>query len=98
MAMGWGGVSWCFSPFFWFLFGGLCVPLDVMLRLLFAGPWADYVGEVAWGLGAVEASGGRVSSHQLLYKPHNRSEEHTSELQSRPHLVCRLLLEKKNKR
>src|SRR5690554_7171782 len=28
--------------------------------------------------------------------PH-RSEEHTSELQSRPHLVCRLLLEKKNK-
>src|SRR5690554_1810491 len=27
------------------------------------------------------------------YEP--RSEEHTSELQSRPHLVCRLLLEKK---
>src|SRR5215813_15321827 len=27
--------------------------------------------------------------------PHRRSEEHTSELQSRPHLVCRLLLEKK---
>src|SRR5690625_6373835 len=27
-----------------------------------------------------------------------RSEEHTSELQSRGHLVCRLLLEKKNKR
>src|SRR3989442_13478779 len=26
---------------------------------------------------------------------HDRSEEHTSELQSRPHLVCRLLLEKK---
>src|SRR3989442_7309863 len=25
----------------------------------------------------------------------SRSEEHTSELQSRPHLVCRLLLEKK---
>src|SRR3989442_6518073 len=29
--------------------------------------------------------------------PRIRSEEHTSELQSRPHLVCRLLLEKKNK-
>src|SRR2546429_2491923 len=27
-----------------------------------------------------------------------RSEEHTSELQSRLHLVCRLLLEKKNER
>src|SRR5690554_6989942 len=26
-----------------------------------------------------------------------RSDEHTSELQSRPHLVCRLLLEKKKK-
>src|SRR2546429_807274 len=29
---------------------------------------------------------------------HQRSEEHTSELQSRLHLVCRLLLEKKKKR
>src|SRR5690554_6960874 len=29
---------------------------------------------------------------------HERSEEHTSELQSRPHLVCRLLLEKKKSR
>src|SRR5215510_15573733 len=28
----------------------------------------------------------------------HRSEEHTSELQSRGHLVCRLLLEKKKKR
>src|SRR3989442_864583 len=27
----------------------------------------------------------------------DRSEEHTSELQSRPHLVCRLLLEKKRR-
>src|SRR3989442_6758759 len=27
---------------------------------------------------------------------HSRSEEHTSELQSRPHLVCRLLLEQNN--
>src|SRR5262245_64370113 len=30
-------------------------------------------------------------------KAHPRSEEHTSELQSLRHLVCRLLLEKKNK-
>src|SRR2546422_2547842 len=30
--------------------------------------------------------------------PHGRSEEHTSELQSRLHLVCRLLLEKKKKK
>src|SRR5205814_7978477 len=31
------------------------------------------------------------------YMNRNRSEEHTSELQSLRHLVCRLLLEKKNK-
>src|SRR5256884_1225694 len=30
--------------------------------------------------------------------PRSRSEEHTSELQSRLHLVCRLLLEKKKKK
>src|SRR5690606_39285507 len=30
--------------------------------------------------------------------PAGRSEEHTSELQSRENLVCRLLLEKKNKK
>src|SRR5690625_5948427 len=31
-----------------------------------------------------------------MYYLQDRSEEHTSELQSRGHLVCRLLLEKKN--
>src|SRR3989442_9502862 len=31
----------------------------------------------------------------LAFTVLGRSEEHTSELQSRPHLVCRLLLEKK---
>src|SRR3712207_7702415 len=30
-------------------------------------------------------------------KSHSRSEEHTSELQSRQYLVCRLLLEKKRR-
>src|SRR5690625_6192123 len=37
-------------------------------------------------------------SHVRYFQPHEyvmRSEEHTSELQSRGHLVCRLLLEKK---
>src|SRR2546429_2584249 len=32
---------------------------------------------------------------QSFHRPGDRSEEHTSELQSRLHLVCRLLLEKK---
>src|SRR5207253_4980223 len=37
-------------------------------------------------------------SQQALGAPAMRSEEHTSELQSRGHLVCRLLLEKKKKK
>src|SRR3712207_7729263 len=40
-----------------------------------------------------------VDAHQCLTGAdavHPRSEEHTSELQSRQYLVCRLLLEKKN--
>src|SRR3989442_10929725 len=50
----------------------------------------------------------RVSCDSMRWKPSStsaypmasikRSEEHTSELQSRPHLVCRLLLEKKKER
>src|SRR2546429_5018334 len=40
--------------------------------------------------GGAERSGGG--------REHARSEEHTSELQSRLHLVCRLLLEKKKKK
>src|SRR3712207_8639564 len=40
---------------------------------------------------------GRQLPHQLVRdgEPAERSEEHTSELQSRQYLVCRLLLEKK---
>src|SRR3712207_8949179 len=35
---------------------------------------------------------------QLTRRSRSRSEEHTSELQSRQYLVCRLLLEKKKKK
>src|SRR2546422_7021206 len=40
---------------------------------------------------------GRSSVNLELLRAELRSEEHTSELQSRLHLVCRLLLEKKKK-
>src|SRR5437868_10375355 len=40
----------------------------------------------------------RSSLRELRWMPRARSEEHTSELQSRFDLVCRLLLEKKNPR
>src|SRR3712207_8972195 len=36
-----------------------------------------------------------IQPEQFPYKSPTRSEEHTSELQSRQYLVCRLLLEKK---
>src|SRR5690625_6928129 len=36
-----------------------------------------------------------AQAHRLQHHTAGRSEEHTSELQSRGHLVCRLLLEKK---
>src|SRR5437588_4632578 len=39
-----------------------------------------------------------VAGHELNHLPKQRSEEHTSELQSHSDLVCRLLLEKKNKK
>src|SRR3712207_8606318 len=37
-----------------------------------------------------------ASPNELVRRGARRSEEHTSELQSRQYLVCRLLLEKKN--
>src|SRR3712207_6970825 len=47
--------------------------------------------------GAVAQDGGAGVQPDLLELA-ARSEEHTSELQSRQYLVCRLLLEKKNTR
>src|SRR5690625_6339586 len=46
------------------------------------------------GVSTARVSSSGVWSAQST--PPDRSEEHTSELQSRGHLVCRLLLEKKN--
>src|SRR5258708_21878320 len=41
-------------------------------------------------------AGSRGGQRPASARPRKRSEEHTSELQSPDHLVCRLLLEKKN--
>src|SRR3989449_11315492 len=51
------------------------------------------VAEAVWEL-LSERPGGGGAAQEYGYV---RSEEHTSELQSRLHLVCRLLLEKKKK-
>src|SRR3712207_7690685 len=47
--------------------------------------------------GAVGPRAGRVAVEGAARAELARSEEHTSELQSRQYLVCRLLLEKKKK-
>src|SRR3712207_8446920 len=75
-------------------------PYTTLFRSLGAG-----VGErQAYALGADVADGRRADravgdlGEELLlvdHEVHERSEEHTSELQSRQYLVCRLLLEKK---
>src|SRR2546422_3456558 len=63
----------------------------------------DHPGQgvgVVTGARAVDPHGvhdHRVSAGEGV-RLHQRSEEHTSELQSRLHLVCRLLLEKKKKK
>src|SRR5690606_39429419 len=52
-----------------------------------------------WGSGRVRApsrSAGTAARPPAAAPGRSRSEEHTSELQSRENLVCRLLLEKKN--
>src|SRR2546422_7790468 len=49
------------------------------------------------GLGLLVLALSLVGCAQYYWSQPTRSEEHTSELQSRLHLVCRLLLEKKKK-
>src|SRR2546430_9833388 len=45
----------------------------------------------------VNPDGSETITRQPITFSHDRSEEHTSELQSQSNLVCRLLLEKKKK-
>src|SRR5205809_8048608 len=49
-----------------------------------------------FGLHSLATDHGGNEVERLRRRSSHRSEEHTSELQSRLHLVCRLLLEKKN--
>src|SRR3989449_2636358 len=56
---------------------------------------ARFSGDVRWQ--QVTPAGALLVSTDNVLAAVDRSEEHTSELQSRLHLVCRLLLEKKKK-
>src|SRR5690242_21519579 len=78
--------------------------------VVFIGPYEHHSNELPWREAPVELitidedRDGRVDVEHLDYElrrhadsPLKRSEEHTSELQSHVNLVCRLLLEKKNR-
>src|SRR5436309_4939938 len=56
------------------------------------------VASVRPGTGAAKAGLKAATSQVTVAGSYRRSEEHTSELQSRENLVCRLLLEKKKKK
>src|SRR5438552_10329698 len=80
-------------------------PYTTLFRSLWAGTGETFFirSTTALGNGVYKSTdGGRSWRHMGLdatgrIEPHvARSEEHTSELQSPDHLVCRLLLEKKN--
>src|SRR2546422_7785988 len=61
--------------------------------------WARYLRIIqCTRLRCVQAGKCRVARNEDIRVIAERSEEHTSELQSRLHLVCRLLLEKKKER
>src|SRR2546429_6538950 len=80
-------------------------PYTTLFRSALLVGYPDIVRPERGGAGAAHIPAGHVAvvgvvvtvrGERRVHPP--RSEEHTSELQSRLHLVCRLLLEKKNKR
>src|SRR5947209_17075208 len=77
-----------------FFFNGSSTPEIYTLSLHDALPIYDAEG--ARPIGAGDRQECRESHPHRRPPHHHRSEEHTSELQSRQYLVCRLLLEKKN--
>src|SRR5690348_15092752 len=80
----------CFagSYFWWF------TPITIVMSSPLAG--AEITTLRAPAARCFSASG-RLVNRPVLSSTSSRSEEHTSELQSPVHLVCRLLLEKKKK-
>src|SRR5690554_7429933 len=65
-----------------------------MARILRTGARLLLLDEITEGLAPVIVQKLGEVLVKLKERGMTRSEEHTSELQSRPHLVCRLLLEK----
>src|SRR3712207_8149311 len=65
------------------------------LALLGLGELRERLGRAAVGRAGEDAVVALADAYRAYARERPRSEEHTSELQSRQYLVCRLLLEKK---
>src|SRR3712207_9522236 len=93
---------WCVFILYFFFFNDTATTEIYTLSLHDALPIFDLtlqLGETADGLAGwleydTDLFHAATVARQIAHY-HNRSEEHTSELQSRQYLVCRLLLEKK---
>src|SRR2546422_4776416 len=88
-------VSCSFIFYFFFFFNDTATTEIYTLSLHDALPISAWSARRSRAAGSRDAPGGRGCAPRPAGPP--RSEEHTSELQSRLHLVCRLLLEKKKK-
>src|SRR5690348_18063118 len=82
--------------FLFFFFNDPATTEIYTLSLHDALPIYQRVGQLA--VGGEQQQAGGVDVQATHGDPARRSEEHTSELQSPVHLVCRLLLEKKKKK
>src|SRR2546422_11073441 len=92
-------VATSFAPEGTFALVMLMIALEVGVFIVFGRYLVNRL--VLWPLERVVATADAVADGDLGRRApdaETRSEEHTSELQSRLHLVCRLLLEKKKKR
>src|SRR5690606_40762030 len=67
------------------------IDCDIKEGDVFITPSSELIDEIGFSAMAIEDFQNAVYSYHIM----RRSEEHTSELQSRENLVCRLLLEKK---
>src|SRR3712207_8347126 len=82
-------------------------PYTTLFRSIYAYPFVppiaatelrhqrEYFAEHGRGLLQAQIEDELLDGRRVIYAGDDRSEEHTSELQSRQYLVCRLLLEKK---
>src|SRR6266436_8702171 len=82
------------NPFFFFFFFFLMIRRPPRSTLF---PYTTlFRSSIRCSPGHIHSSGQPARLSLTTSSIPHRSEEHTSELQSRLHLVCRLLLEKKN--